>query len=222
MKEKIKELKKTTKGKAILRLIKWCIYFFALFIFLAIAALATPKNNSISKPNANPDIKEPVTEDQPITPEETLSLETLNNTYNSLIKYDYNYEIAVNDSKYIFKGSKDSTIDTGYKESPDGTIKYIIDNTGTYNETTSGKTLITDLYEGLNAEYFNLTNIFNTLKTIELKINRNHNCTNYLYEGKLEDITYQIELKENTKELMFIYIISENTSYQLNFSNINK
>ena len=49
LKQKIKELKKTNKGKAILRLIKWCIFFVILFIFLAIASLMSPKNNSIKK-----------------------------------------------------------------------------------------------------------------------------------------------------------------------------
>lgn len=220
MKEKIKELKKTSKGKAILRLIKWGIFFCVLFIFLIVMSLITPKNNNVVKPNTKPEIKEPVPEDK-IIPEEILSLSTLNNTYISLINYDYNYEIIVNDLKYVFKGTKNSLIDTGYKESPEGIIKYVIDSTGIYNETTNSKTPITNLYEGLKEEYFNLEKIFTTLKGIDLKLNHNHNCPNYLYEGKLEDITYQIELKEKTKELMFIYIISNNESYYLNFSNIN-
>jgi len=221
LKKTIKELKKTSRGKAILRLIKWCIFFIILFIFLAIMAVITPKNNNITKPNTDLETKKPEPENPLNDLEEILSIKTLNNTYNSLKEYDYNYEVFINNSKYIFKGTKNKINNTGYKESPEGIIKYVIDESGIYNETTSGKTPITNLYDGLNEEYFNLEWVFNILKMVELKINYDHNCTNYYYVGVLEDVTYEIELEENTKKLLFINIITDNSSYSLNFSNIH-
>ena len=132
LKQKIKELKKTNKGKAILRLIKWCVFFVILFIFLAIASLMSPKNNSIKKPNN--EINKPQEEiPKDNWNEETLTIETINEYQEKLNNdYDYKYEISINKEKYIFSGTKTNNINKGYKESSTGIIKYSIDSTGTY------------------------------------------------------------------------------------------
>ena len=90
LKKKIKELKKTSRGKAILRLIKWCIFFLVLFIFLAIASLTQPKNN-IHKPNLNEPQEPsnvPSKEETDNWNNETLTIETINRFQNYLSNKD--------------------------------------------------------------------------------------------------------------------------------------
>ena len=137
---------------------------------------------------------------------------------NNLVNYSYKYEITENNIKYIFEGTKTPDTDIGFKEGPNGTIKYYIDNTGTYQETTTDRIIINNLYEGLDINYLNIDYIINELNNIELILNKNHNCNNYFYEGLLNNLRYQVELKKDTKELIFINIIKDTNIYTLTFN----
>ena len=192
LKQKIKELKKTNKGKAILRLIKWCIFFVILFIFLAIASLMSPKNTSIKKPNN--EINKPQEEiPKDNWNEETLTIETINEYQEKLNNdYDYKYEISINKEKYIFSGTKTNNINKGYKESNTGIIKYSIDSTGTYMETTTEKTLINNLYEGIEENYLNPIYILNIIKELEITRDREYDCIEPVYKANDSKNIYRI------------------------------
>lgn len=220
---KIKELKKTSKGKAILRLIKWCIFFIILFIILAIASSMAPKNNNIQKPNNN-EIKEPQYDYQKDNwNEETLTIETINEYQAKLNNnYDYKYEVNINKEKYVFSGTKSTLINSGYKESSAGIIKYVIDNTGTYLETTTEKIPINNLYEGLEENYLNPIHILNIVKNIEITRDRESDCIEPVYKANDNKNIYRI--KTENKEIIGLTITALDFSYiyNLDFKNIDK
>lgn len=217
LKQKIKELKKTNKGKAILRLIKWCIFFVILFIFLAIASLMSPKNTSIKKPNN--EINKPQEEiPKDNWNEETLTIETINEYQEKLNNdYDYKYEISINKEKYIFSGTKTNNINKGYKESNTGIIKYSIDSTGTYMETTTEKTLINNLYEGIEENYLNPIYILNIIKELELTRDRECDCIEPVYKANDSKNIYRITTSNQNITGIDITALDFSYIYNLDF-----
>lgn len=217
LKQKIKELKKTNKGKAILRLIKWCIFFVILFIFLAIASLMSPKNTSIKKPNN--EINKPQEEiPKDNWNEETLTIETINEYQEKLNNdYDYKYEISINKEKYIFSGTKTNNINKGYKESSTGIIKYSIDSTGTYMETTTEKTLINNLYEGIEENYLNPIYILNIIKELELTRDRECDCIEPVYKANDSKNIYRITTSNQNITGIDITALDFSYIYNLDF-----
>lgn len=217
LKQKIKELKKTNKGKAILRLIKWCIFFVILFIFLAIASLMSPKNNSIKKPNN--EINKPQEEiPKDNWNEETLTIETINEYQEKLNNdYDYKYEISINKEKYIFSGTKTNNINKGYKESSTGIIKYSIDSTGTYMETTTEKTLINNLYEGIEENYLNPIYILNIIKELEITRDRECDCIEPVYKANDSKNIYRITTSNQNITGINITALDFSYIYNLDF-----
>lgn len=220
LKQKIKELKKTNKGKAILRLIKWCIFFVILFIFLAIASLMSPKNTSIKKPNN--EINKPQEEiPKDNWNEETLTIETINEYQEKLNNdYDYKYEISINKEKYIFSGTKTNNINKGYKESNTGIIKYSIDSTGTYMETTTEKTLINNLYEGIEENYLNPIYILNIIKELEITRDREYDCIEPVYKANDSKNIYRITTSNQNITGIDITALDFSYIYNLDFKNI--
>jgi hypothetical protein len=220
LKQKIKELKKTNKGKAILRLIKWCIFFVILFIFLAIASLMSPKNTSIKKPNN--EINKPQEEiPKDNWNEETLTIETINEYQEKLNNdYDYKYEISINKEKYIFSGTKTNNINKGYKESNTGIIKYSIDSTGTYMETTTEKTLINNLYEGIEENYLNPIYILNIIKELEITRDKECDCIEPVYKANDSKNIYRITTSNQNITGIDITALDFSYIYNLDFKNI--
>jgi hypothetical protein len=223
LKKKIKELKKTSRGKAILRLIKWCIFFLVLFIFLAIASLTQPKNN-IHKPNLNEPEKPsnvPSKEETDNWNNETLTIETINRFQNYLSnKYDYKYEVTIKSEKYIYSGTKTKIENSGYKESSTGIIKYSIDNTGTYMETTTDKVMIDNLYEGLEESYLDPIYILNILKVLQISRDLECDCIEPVYKANDSKNIYKIIT--SNKNIIGINITALDFSYiyNLDFENI--
>ncbi len=218
LKTQIKELKKTSKGQAILKLIYWIIFFIVIIVFCLIVSLISPQKINENE-KQTPPIEEQIKEEpEYILPSEALTLDTYLNAKNKLIskEYNYNYEIVIDNIKYIYNGTKNELMDTGYKESPTGTIKYYIDTTGTYQETTTEKTPIINLYENIDVTYLNLNFLDNLISTLEFKLN--HTSDNYLYELSKDNINYQIELENTTYNLKFISIIGPNYNYKLTFN----
>lgn len=220
-KKKINELKKTTRGKAIWKLIKWGIFFFIIFIFLGIASLIGSQNNKI-KPNINNDVKEPIRPPAIDNKEnETLTNEGITKFQTKLSKvYDYKYEITINHEKYIYTGTKTLVDNIGFKESSLGIIKYLIDSTGTYEETTTDKKAIDNLYEGLNVNYLDPIYVLNIIKNLEITRDLECDCIDPVYKASDSENIYRITTIN--KEITSISITALDFSYlyNLNFSNI--
>lgn len=221
LKAKINEMKKTPKGAAIVKLIGYIIFFVLLALFCLISSLiasVTPSKNS------EPAKKEPITE--PVD-EPTKDLDIYNLNIKGLISleqkilnnnYRYNYEITINEEKYIFNGNHSKDSDTGYKESNTGIIKYFIDNTGIYQETTSELILITSIYDNLNANYFDLSYLFGLINTLDMTKDLECDCVYPVYKLEDNENIYQISLENN--QINSINIISKNNEYNYNLNYI--
>ncbi len=218
--EKIKNLKKTPKGKAILKLIYWTIFFIIIIIFCLIASFISEDNLAKPKEETKPSIEEPIKPEEENLPSEILTLDTYLTAKNKLIsnEYTYKYEIVIDNIKYIYNGTKNTLTDTGYKESPTGTLKYVIDSTGVYSETTMGRTPITNLYENIDSTYLDLSYLESLISTLEFKLNPSNINNNYLYESIKDNITYQIEFENTTYNLKLITIQGPNYQYTLTYN----
>lgn len=207
LKKKINEMKKTSKGSAILKLIGWIVFFFALLIFCGISSIIT-KNMPESKKNSttNTPINKPI--DNPTKPSNTKSIKDyfqklLNNDYS------YNFEITSHDVKYIFKGTKENNIDTGYKETPNGIIKHSIENENTYEELVDSKVPITNLYENLEPKILNISTLIEVLNNLTFEKNDS--------TFKSKDIVNDYIITVNENNIVNIFITSADYEYNLNF-----
>ena len=216
LKSKIKELKKTTRGKAILKLIRWGIFFLCLFLFMFISSLisqnAKPTRNDIPK----------IPEEEPIKIE---AKEVVKDLGKKLMESSYHYEFDINidTNRIIYNGTKDNEKDMGYKESSIGIIKYLIDYTGTY-DITKEKVAITNLYENINIDYLTISKIMNLIENKELTKDLECDCIYPVYKTNIEDIeisfSLQDELEKENNNISSISIESPNFSYHLIFSDI--
>ena len=209
LKKKINELKKTNKGKAILKLIKWFIFFAILLIILIISSfIKQPVENKVNNNLNNNQVVE-----------EYLSQDTFNKIKNTLLNstYNYNYEISINDQKYIFNGNKNKEYEAGYKETSMGVIKYYVDASGIYEEKLNEKIPLTNLYENLDINYLNLENLLNILNDKDFILKENN--LDLKYEYNTDNIIYEIIIsKDNIIKAINISNIDYN--YNLVFNNI--
>lgn len=214
LKKTLNELKKTERGRAILKLFKWFIFFLILFIFIFISSFITPKNNTNKVPK-----KETV----PQVTNNTLTLDKLKNLEQNLLNSNYKYEfiVTINNNKLVYNGTFNNNINTGYKETNSGIIKYYIDSTGIYHDTMEKKEPLNNLYEGINSNYINLDYIFNTLNKLEFNLNTEYKTNNLVYKFADEQNKYYLFLdnKEVLKSsISEIKIIANNNSYTYNLT----
>lgn len=206
LKKKIKEMKKTSKGNAILKLIGWAIFFFALLIFCGISSIITKNMSKPTESIKDTPINKPI--ENPTKPTNTKNIKDY------LLKlstgdYSYSFEITSHDVKYIFKGTKENNIDTGYKETASGIIKYSIENGSTYQELVDSKVLITNLYENLEPKILNISTLIEILNNLTFEKNES------VFKSKDIINDYLITVNENNIEN--ILITSVDYEYNLNF-----
>lgn len=199
-------LKKTPRGQAYLKLIYWGIFFLILFIILAFSIAF---NNNTSQEN---NTQEPITEPPTEIKEEPITLgEMENNLLNST--YTYKYNILINDITYLFEGTKYNTYEEGYKTSSN-IIKYYIDNTGTYQVIEDTRIPITNLYEGLDPNLFNIEYLFNIINNLNLTRSSN------TYSALDEYYEYKLNINDEQITSIIVTSIDKTISYDLNFANI--
>ncbi len=222
LKTKINELKSTSKGLAILKLIRWGIFFAILFIFLIISAFIKPPanpNNSNNNANLNSPPNESPNEPQVNS---VLSKETFKQIKTTFLNgsYDYKYEIMVGTNQYLFTGTKTLTSETGYKENNSEIIKYYIDETGTYVVKLTDKEPISNLYEGLNTNYMNLNTLLSEYETKEFTLKENNDLQ--VYSSETNSGIFLIAFQNNIIKYLRITETNEdiNSDYYMEFSNI--
>lgn len=215
------KMKATQRGKAILKLIYWGIFFIALFIFLAITSMVTKDynvpNSYEDKHSEEPEI--PV--ETEFNPEMILKMQT------SLLNgiYDYKYYIENSSGSYLFDGTKYNDYEEGYKnytnEEGNGVIKYYKDSTGIYQVNGEEKVLSDTVYQNIDTNYLDLQYIFDTINKLELE----EDTGNYgypVYYTIDSYYRYTINISKDETEITDISIVSldETVSYLLSFSNL--
>lgn len=203
-KKKIKEMKQNSKGKAILRLIKWGIFFLFIMIFCFISSIVT-KNRPLEKDNIKaPVIDNPTKKEDNETKNLNYYLTKLNNS-----NISYTYKIKINNESYTFKGTKKDTIEEGYKESSSGIIKYYILDDKTYQDVLGEHILISNLYENLEEEYLNFNKLINHLLTLSFT------KTDTIFSALNNNMNYVINIEND--EIKTIIITGDNLEYSLNY-----
>ena len=178
----------TKRGKAIVKLSIWIV-----FILIVLSFIKNYDNDKIK--DNNEEVKQ-----HDVLSNNTLLKELLNSNY------EYEYNITVGENKYSFKGNKIGDINTGYKESNTGIIKYEIEQDVVYQIVMDQRLEINDFYNELNKEYLDLSFINELLE----------NEPSEVYT--IDDVEFIISSED--KHITKIEINSDEYSYNLEFFNI--
>ena len=216
-KEWRQKMKATPKGRAYLKIIYWEIFFMALFLFLGITSMLT----------RNYDPSEIPLEEEKREEESEVVLPTLNEMMQALVNgtYEYTYDIHVGENSFLFEGTKYLDHEEGYKSynttSGNGIIRYYLDEAGTYQLNGDDFVLISNFYEGINANYLDLEYIFTEMQRIGLEQDLN-NASYPVYTGSDEVNYYLLNVSPEKNQITDISIVSldGNDTYLLSFSHV--
>ena len=207
------KMKETPKGRAYLKLIYWGIFFFVLFAFLILSSLFTrdyePVENNLNDQSDALEVPEEIEDEEEKLPTILeLESELLNGTY------EYEYQIQVNGNDYFFDGEKFLDHEEGYQTSSLGIIHYYLDDTGVYQISGEERVLLTEFYQGMDANLINLEYIFNTMNM--LGISEHH----LLVEDEENRYTLVLSSDGYRIEKITIESLDGLHSYELSFQNI--
>ena len=192
----------TERGKAIVKLGLWLVFILALIIF----ALVNKNDNTINKENEETEEKE------------VYEFKKYDEMIESLLdsNYEFNYDIVINDTNYLFNGTKCNNEVLGYKESNMGIIKYYISD-NTYQVVLKELVPIENLYENIDINYLDLNILFNNLNEYLYNIEKNDNKKTITYKKD----GYQVEVITNLDNITNINITVDNNTYNLSYNVID-
>ena len=207
--KKEKTLKKTfqkmwqdKRGKAILKLGIYFVFFLFMAILLTVMSIFNKPLETTKKPST-----------------ENKEVHFLSNTemWENLMTQDYHYKYQVitkeNQESVLYEGEKINGIDTGYRESKIGIIKYCIKEEKTYQILVETEEEITNLWGEEDTLYLNLVNLHTLLNTIIPETTKSG--TTKLLKYQENDI--QIEIKMSPKQITSIQIDTKDKEYKLSF-----
>ena len=203
----------TDRGKALIKLLLWMVF---IVILIVLAIVSERNGNSeildVDKPENN-------ATDTPSEPE-NVEYEAYNTMITNLLanNYEYEYLITTATDSIILTGFKNPDKEIGFKETSSGITKYFIDSTGTYELNMNTSSIIDNLYSEFDSSYLNLELLFN-------------NLSEYLYNAEenvgIRTITYdkdgfQVTVTTDTKNITNVLVMTDTTTYDLNFKNIGE
>lgn len=203
----------TDRGKALIKLLLWMVF---IIILIVLAIVSERNGNSeildVDKPENN-------ATDTPSEPE-NVEYEAYNTMITNLLanNYEYEYLITTATDSIILTGFKNPDKEIGFKETSSGITKYFIDSTGTYELNMNTYSIIDNLYSEFDSSYLNLELLFN-------------NLSEYLYNAEenvgIRTITYdkdgfQVTVTTDTKNITNVLVMTDTTTYDLNFKNIGE
>ena len=186
----------TDRGKATGKFFAWMIFVIILVILFA-------------RQNVN---ESKVTDDNTIK-EETKNFENYADMQKELLSssYEYKYKITNNENTVIYEGALCNGVDSGYKETSEGIIKYKKENNEVRKIVLEEETVIDDLYEGIDSSFTNLEEyLYNVTKNDQTR------------EIKYNKVGYSVLVNTDLEHITKITIINDTTSYELEFTNIGK
>ncbi len=160
------EFWQTPRGKAIIKLGLWGIFFLVLFILIG---LEKPINNEINN-NEETEVKQFV-----------LYYDMLEEIKQN--NYKYKYSIKINDLNYILEGSKNGLIEEGLLESNNNIFKYYIDSNGIYKVNLDQKEKIDKLDNNIDDNIININNLLEMIKDIDYKVEKEDEIRNIIYDS---------------------------------------
>ena len=135
-----------------------------------------------------------------------------------ILNSDYLYHFVVNnaDTKIIYEGIKTDNVITGFKETSEEILKYQIKDNQVSKITLENTELIPDLYSPFLADYLNISQLINYLKTLSYTTVKNKGTREIKYTFNDGEMLVKTDLKHLTS----IHIRKNDTNYVLEFTNI--
>ena len=211
----IDELKKTDRGKAILKLSGYMVFFVAVLAIIGISNVIGGNNDTLNLDNTSSNSSESTSSDDKTVSAEVKSLtylEKQEKIYNG--SYDFIFKIT-GETEVNYSGSFSNDVVEGYKESKISTLKYRIENGVTYEINLDEKKEITDLYAGLDASLFDFKTMFDKLNSKSTSIDRSTEYKTYTYEN-VDGYKYVVTM--NDTEITKINISNESLNYEMIFT----
>lgn len=190
------------RGKAILKLWIWFAFFCVMGILLVIMSIFNKPTNNVNIP------KDPVT-----NPE--VNYLSLNEMWDKLFQDGYDYRIQITNKETneitLYQGSKKDEIDTGYRESKIGIIKYRIEQGHIYQILVDTEEEIASIYEEEEDAYLNLRTLRSNLNNIIPEERKSGTMREIIYQNN--EVTTTIHTTAN--EITSIRITTLSKEYNL-------
>ena len=203
----------TDRGKALIKLLLWMVF---IVILIVLAIVSERNGNSeildVDKPENN-------TTDTPREPE-NVEYEAYNTMITNLLanNYEYEYLITTATDSIILTGFKNPDKEIGFKETSSGITKYFIDSTGTYELNMNTSSIIDNLYSEFDSSYLNLELLFNNLSEYLYNTEENVGIRTITYDKD----GFQVTVTTDTKNITNVLVMTDTTTYDLNFKNIGE
>ncbi len=203
----------TDRGKALIKLLLWMVF---IVILIVLAIVSERNGNSeildVDKPENN-------ATDTPSEPE-NVEYEAYNTMITNLLanNYEYEYLITTATDSIILTGFKNPDKEIGFKETSSGITKYFIDSTGTYELNMNTYSIIDNLYSEFDSSYLNLELLFNNLSEYLYNTEENVGIRTITYDKD----GFQVTVTTDTKNITNVLVMTDTTTYDLNFKNIGE
>lgn len=203
----------TDRGKALIKLLLWMVF---IVILIVLAIVSERNGNSeildVDKPENN-------ATDTPSEPE-NIEYEAYNTMITNLLanNYEYEYLITTATDSIILTGFKNPDKEIGFKETSSGITKYFIDSTGTYELNMNTSSIIDNLYSEFDSSYLNLELLFNNLSEYLYNTEENVGIRTITYDKD----GFQVTVTTDTKNITNVLVMTNTTTYDLNFKNIGE
>jgi len=189
----------------------WGLFLLFVVIISFIGGEATQNNHNNEYQN------KPVEEEKAVFKDyQVMQSELLNSDYN------YEYVITSGENKIIYKGTKTSINEVGYRETATETIKYQIDDTGFYKVLMDELHAYDKLFENVNESYIDLEYIFNEINNQSVASEIVEENRTFKYNYMIEDITYDVVVTTDLNNINKIEVRFDNNYYELKYSEIAK
>lgn len=203
-----KKMKSTPRGKAILKLIYWGIFFVFLFLFLGITSMFTRDTSTNPPVDQTPDEEgEEMIEEEVLPTVQEMQEEVL------MRHIRYTYNIQIGGYTYLLEGDRYDTYEEGYKSTQAGTIHYYKDDTGIYQVNMDERVLIHDFYLGLNENFLDLAYLFQVMNRLGLEEDSTDYSTNLIYVANDTEYRYRLIISEDKKHIIGIIIDNNQDIY---------
>lgn len=194
------------RGKAAIKFGLWMIFIILLIV------VGVFNNKDISNAQKPEEPKEEEKEVLEFKNFDTMQTDLINGNY------EYVYKININEENYVFSGVKCNNKSTGYKESKDGVIKYVIDGDKVYKNVLDKLEETNDLYEGIDSNFLNVKTLFNNLKEYLYNVEKNTDKRTITYNKE----GYGVVVKTDLENITSIEIKLEEATYSLEFTKTEK
>ncbi len=192
---------KTTRGKALIKLGMWLLFF--LLVLIMVSFMPKKEINIGNKETENEKVYEFVS-----YPEMVKELLKEN--------FEFFYKIGDDENEYRFYGKSDGILVQGIRETKDEIYKYVISDGKWLKKIWDETFIIYDLYLESFLDVVFLETFFKSLEEEEYHIEKSEGDRKIIYD--LED--GEVVVYTDLKNIERIYVLKDNIGYDLYFKSV--